>query len=111
MLFRSFSSSGAGALGSIALLSLTPLDAAQVVGTDLAFGFCVSLIAGGVHLLGGGSEPGLLGKLILGGVLGAPAGTLLAPRIPARTVRLMLSLCLLAIGFELCWRAGSMALT
>jgi uncharacterized protein len=106
-----FSSSGAGALGSIALLSLTPLDAAQVVGTDLAFGFCVSLIAGGVHLLGGGLEPGLLGKLILGGVLGAPAGTLLAPRIPARTMRLMLSLCLLAIGFELCWRAGSMALT
>ncbi len=32
-----FSSAGAGALGSAALLSLTPLEPAQVVGTDIAF--------------------------------------------------------------------------
>ena len=33
-----FSSAGAGALGSLALMSLTPLTAAQVVGTDVVFG-------------------------------------------------------------------------
>src|SRR6202012_3574676 len=37
-----FSSAGAGALGSAALLSLTALTPAQVVGTDIAFGFVVS---------------------------------------------------------------------
>ena len=44
-----FSSAGAGALGSAALLSLTPLLPAQVVGTDIAFGFVVSLIGSGAH--------------------------------------------------------------
>ncbi len=44
-----FSSAGAGALGSAALLSLTPLAPAQVVGTDIAFGFVVSLIGSGAH--------------------------------------------------------------
>ena len=44
-----FSSAGAGALGSAALLSLTPLAPAQVVGTDIAFGFLVSLIGSGAH--------------------------------------------------------------
>ena len=39
-----FSSAGAGALGSAALLSLTPLAPAQVVGTDIAFGFLTSSI-------------------------------------------------------------------
>ena len=37
-----FSSAGAGALGSAALLALTPLAPAQVVGTDIAFGFFTS---------------------------------------------------------------------
>src|SRR5271168_1552478 len=44
-----FSSAGAGALGSAALLALTPLLPAQVVGTDIAFGFVVSLIGSGAH--------------------------------------------------------------
>jgi uncharacterized membrane protein YfcA len=44
-----FSSAGAGALGSTALLGLTPLLPAQVVGTDIAFGFIISLIGSGAH--------------------------------------------------------------
>jgi uncharacterized membrane protein YfcA len=106
-----FSSSGAGALGSIALLSLTRLDAAQVVGTDLAFGLCLSLVGGGLHLAGGGLDAGLLTRLIIGGLIGAVAGTTLAPRIPARTMRLALSVWLFAIGIELCWQAATLART
>ena len=45
-----FSSSGAGALGTLALLGLTPLDARRIVGTDLAFGLCLSLVGGALHL-------------------------------------------------------------
>ena len=49
-----FSSSGAGALGTLALLGLTPLDARRIVGTDLAFGLCLSLIGGTLHLSNAG---------------------------------------------------------
>jgi uncharacterized membrane protein YfcA len=104
-----FSSSGAGALGTIALLSLTRLETTQVVGTDLAFGLCLSLIGGGLHLATGGFDAGLLTRLVAGGLLGAIAGSTLAPRIPARAMRLALSLWLLAIGIQLCWQASVLA--
>jgi uncharacterized membrane protein YfcA len=100
-----FSSSGAGALGTLALLGLTQLDAQQVVGTDLAFGLCLSLVGGGLHLSHGGVDVGLLTRLMAGGLLGALAGTGLAPRIPARAMRLALSLWLFAMGMQLCWHA------
>jgi uncharacterized membrane protein YfcA len=100
-----FSSSGAGALGTVALLGLTPLDAPRIVGTDLAFGLCLSLIGGTMHLSHGGLDPTLLTNLILGGVLGAVVGTGLASRIPVRTMRLALSLWLFAMGVQLCWQA------
>ena len=48
-----FSSAGAGALGRSCLLNLTKLTAAQVVGTDMVFGFTVSTIGGGLHLIAG----------------------------------------------------------
>lgn len=104
-----FSSSGAGAMGTMALLSLTHLDVSTVVGTDLAFGLSLSLIGGTLHLAGGGLDAPLLLKLILGGLIGAMAGTLLASRIPARTLRLALSVWLFAIGVQLCWQAAALA--
>ena len=55
-----FSSAGAGALGSAALLGLTTLAPAQVVGTDIAFGFVVSLIGSGAHLFAPGAHSALL---------------------------------------------------
>src|SRR6202000_2834046 len=62
-----FSSAGAGALGSAALLSMTPLAPAQVVGTDIVFGFLVSLIGSGAHWFSHASNPELLVQLIIGG--------------------------------------------
>jgi uncharacterized protein len=100
-----FSSSGAGALGTLALLGLTPLDARRVVGTDLAFGLCLSIVGGTLHLHSAGLNSSLVINLIVGGVLGGIVGTGLASKIPVRTMRLALSLWLLAMGVELCWRA------
>jgi uncharacterized membrane protein YfcA len=100
-----FSSSGAGALGTVALLGLTALDVPRIVGTDLSFGLCLSLIGGGMHLSQGGVDPALLTNLIAGGIVGALVGTGLAPRIPTRTMRLALSLWLFALGMQLCWQA------
>jgi len=93
-----FSSAGAGALGSAALLSLTPLEPAQVVGTDIVFGFLVSLIGSGAHWFSHATNPVLLMHLIEGGVIGAVTGTLLSTRIPRRPLRFALCIWLLILG-------------
>ena len=93
-----FSSAGAGALGSAALLSLTPLLPAQVVGTDIAFGFVVSLIGSGAHWFSHASNPELLIHLITGGVAGSIVGTLVSTRVPRRPLRFALWVWLLILG-------------
>ena len=93
-----FSSAGAGALGSAALLSLTSLLPAQVVGTDIAFGFLISLIGSGAHWFSHASDPQLLTELIIGGVFGAISGTFLSARIPRRPLRFALLIWLLILG-------------
>jgi uncharacterized membrane protein YfcA len=93
-----FSSAGAGALGSAALLSLTPLAPAQVVGTDIVFGFLVSVIGSGAHWFSHSTEPELLLQLIAGGVVGAIGGTLLSTHIPRRPLRFVLWVWLLILG-------------
>jgi uncharacterized protein len=95
-----FSSAGAGALGSAALLNLTPLAPAQVVGTDILFGFIVSLIGAGAHWLSRASNPTLLLHLIVGGVLGAVCGTLVSKRVPQRPLRFALCIWLLILGAQ-----------
>jgi uncharacterized protein len=100
-----FSSSGAGALGTVALLGLTSLTAAQVVGTDLTFGLVLSVIGTGVHMISGTYDAALLWKLGIGGVFGALAGSGVAPRIPNRQLRFALSLWLLVIGLQFVYQA------
>jgi len=95
-----FSSAGAGALGSAALLSLTPLLPAQIVGTDIVFGFVVSLLGSGAHWFSHASNPSLLVELIVGGVFGAISGTLLSTRIPRRPLRFALWIWLLILGCQ-----------
>jgi hypothetical protein len=93
-----FSSAGAGALGSAALLSLTPLEPAQVVGTDIVFGFVVSLVGSGAHWFTHATNPELLLHLIVGGVVGAVGGTLMSTHIPRRPLRLALWVWLMILG-------------
>jgi hypothetical protein len=93
-----FSSAGAGALGSAALLSLTPLAPAQIVGTDILFGFILSLLGSGAHLFNWGTNAELLLQMIAGGAVGAVVGTLLSTRVPRRALRLALWVWLLILG-------------
>jgi uncharacterized membrane protein YfcA len=95
-----FSSAGAGALGSTALLGLTTLLPAQVVGTDIAFGFFVSLIGSGAHWFSHSSNPGLLLQLVAGGAAGAVGGTILSTRVPRRPLRFALLFWLLFLGAQ-----------
>lgn len=102
-----FSSSGAGALGTVSLLSLTSLTAAQVVGTDLAFGLGIALAGTGVHMVGGTYDGALLAKLAIGGIVGGIVGSGAAPKIPNRNLRFALSLWLMAIGLQFCYQAAT----
>lgn len=96
-----FSSAGAGALGSAALLCLTPLEPAQVVGTDIAFGFFVSLAGSGLHILSLPLQQTLLMQLTLGGVAGAASGTLLSAWVPRQPLRIVLWSWLLVLGGQM----------
>jgi len=100
-----FSSSGAGALGTVALLGMTNLTASQVVGTDLSFGLVIALVGTGVHMMGGHYAADILTKMSAGGIVGAVIGSSFAPKIPNRTLRLALSLWLTVIGLQFCWHA------
>jgi uncharacterized membrane protein YfcA len=102
-----FSSAGAGALGGVALLNLTPLNPAQVVGTDVMFGLACSLIGGGFHLSAGHFQSAILIHLITGGVFGALIGANLLSVLPARPLRVALSAWLTCMGLQLCWQAFS----
>jgi len=102
-----FSSAGAGAIGSLALLWLTPLSAARVVGTDLFFGLCLSLIGSGFQLSAGNYDLAILTKLVIGGVFGAFAGTYVAAITPQRAFRIALSIWLISLGAQLCWSGVS----
>ena len=96
-----FSSAGAGALGSAALLSLTALTPAQVVGTDILFGFVTSLVGSGAHGFFRGTNSGLLTHLVIGGLFGVALGTLASRWIPKRPLRFALWIWLLIIGSQL----------
>jgi uncharacterized membrane protein YfcA len=96
-----FSSAGAGALGTAALLSLTTLTPAQVVGTDILFGFLLSFIGSGVHGFFHGVGSALLKHLILGGLAGVALGTASARWIPKRPLRFALWIWLLIVGSRL----------
>ena len=99
-----FSSAGAGALGSLALLNLTSLTPAQVIGTDMMFGLILSLIGGGLNLTAGHYSAALLGKLIAGGIAGVLVGANLSAVLPPRPLRVGLSVWLSLIGAQLAWK-------
>ena len=100
-----FSSAGAGALGSIALMNLTSLTPAQIVGTDMCFGLMLSTIGGAWRLSSGDYNAILVRGLILGGVAGVLLGAWLSSKLPAKPLRAALSVALFGLGLQLCWKA------
>jgi uncharacterized protein len=96
-----FSSAGAGALGSLLLLGLTPLSAAEVVGTDLCFGLALSGVGSVIQLSAGNYDASLLWKLIIGGLCGAFTGSMLAGRVAQRPLRVALLVMLVILGLQL----------
>ncbi len=100
-----FSSAGAGAIGTLALLNFTTLTPVQVVGTDVVFGLALSMIGGGVQIGLGAYDRAVLTQLVIGGVFGAVIGPNLAAWLPAKPLRVALCLWLASLGTLLCWHA------
>src|ERR1700749_1603449 len=98
-----FSSAGAGALGTVLLLNYSEMTPAQVVGTDIIFGLVLAIIGSTVHwTLGSISAPVLL-ELLAGGVPGVIIGCLLAKRVPAQKLKMVVAGVALAAGLQPLW--------
>jgi len=96
-----FSSAGAGALGTVLLLNYSEMAPAQVVGTDLLFGLVLALIGGAVHWTLGSVSAPVLTLLLLGGIPGVVLGCLLAPRLPARKLKVAVAVIAICAGLQL----------
>ena len=101
-----FSSAGAGAIGTLAMLNLSRLTPAEVVGTNVAFGLVLSLLGGGVQMATGSYDPVILTQLVIGGVFGALIGPNLAVWLPSKSLRVALCVWLASLGTMLCWHAA-----
>ncbi len=102
-----FSSAGAGALGSLLLFGFTKLPAAEVVGTDLCFGLIVASIGSAIQLNAGNYDGFLLLKLVMGGVLGAFTGSMLAGKIASLPLRVAVLAMLVVLGSQLAMHGQS----
>jgi uncharacterized membrane protein YfcA len=96
-----FSSAGAGALGSLALLGLTRLEGTQVVATDLAFAMVLTTVGSGIQVFAGNFDGTVLVKLLIGGLAGVAVGTWLATRIPSIPLKWGLAAWLAGLGANL----------
>jgi len=102
-----FSSAGAGAIGALAMMSLTTLSTAEIVGTNLTFGLALSAVGGLIHAGLGDVNTAVLWKLLIGGVAGALAGASLASHVGSKKLRFALCLALVYIGGQLSWTSFS----
>lgn len=99
-----FTSVGAGALGSLLLLTRTNLASATVVGTVLFFGLGLSVLGSGLHIAAGHCDFALLLRLGLGGIAGVAAGGWIAARVPCWRMRVALLLLLAFVGGHISWQ-------
>ena len=96
-----FSSSGSGALGTVLLFRFTSLSPAEVVGTDLAFGFAVCGMAGVLQAASGHCDAEALLRLVPAGIAGSIVGVLVCGIVPAKLLRRSLLICVAGIGLSL----------
>lgn len=98
-----FSSAGAGALGTIVLLNCSDMPTAKVIGTDLVFGIVLAATGSAFHFgLGSISGPTLT-ALLIGGIPGVLAGSMLAPRVPSHRLRPAIMAVTFLLGLQLVW--------
>lgn len=92
---------GSGSIMAVILLLLYPLAPAVIVGTDIAHATVLSLVTGIAHITQGNVDFGLVGMLLLGSVPGVLIGSRIAPWLPGRPLKVVLSIMLIIVGVRL----------
>lgn len=101
-LLVSLTSVGAGAVGVTALLLLYPsFPVLRIVGTDIVHAVPLTAAAGMGHWWIGNVDFVLLASLLVGSIPGILVGSVLAPRVPERALRLLLALVLVLVSAKL----------
>jgi uncharacterized membrane protein YfcA len=95
---------GSGSIMAVILLLLYPLAPAVIVGTDIAHATVLSLVTGVAHMTHGNVDFSLAGKLLLGSVPGVFVGSKVAPLLPSRPLKVILSLMLVFVGTQMLMR-------
>lgn len=103
-----FSSAGSGALGTLLLFNFSGLDAAGVVGTDMAFGTAIAATGAFLHFSFGTVSATLLKGLLMGGIPGALIGCLVARRMPPRRIRKAVLFMTVLLGVALLIRGAGL---
>jgi uncharacterized protein len=93
---------GAGAIGVTVLLLLHPkMPAGRIVGSDIAHGVPLTLLAGAGHWYLGSVDWSLLGNLLIGSLPGIVFGSYLATRARDAVIRMTLAGILVVVGVRL----------
>ena len=96
-----FTSVGSGSLLVPFLMTIFPLTAAQVVGTDVFHAAILVTATALGHAQGGSVDWGIAAGLLAGSIPGVALGTWMAPRMPAPALRVGLAGMLLVTGISL----------
>lgn len=92
---------GSGVFFGLTMLVAFPIRSSKVVGTDIFHAAALLWVAGAGHLVAGDVDLHAVGWLLVGSIPGVLIGSHFTPRIPDRTMRLLLSLVLLLGGEKL----------
>jgi uncharacterized membrane protein YfcA len=96
-----FTSVGSGSLLVPYLVCVFPYGAARIVGTDVFHAAILITVTAAGHATGGAVNWPLAFSLMIGSLPGVALGSWMAPRVPARTLRLGLAGLLLITGYNL----------
>jgi hypothetical protein len=92
---------GSGTFFAPVMLTVFPLTAAKIVGTDIFHAAALLWVAGVSHLLHGNVDLGAMGWLLLGSIPGVLLGSQVTVRLPERSLRVGLATVLAASGVRL----------
>ncbi len=92
---------GSGSIMAVILLLLYPLSPAVIVGTDIVHATVLSLVTGLAHMTQGNVDFALVGMLLLGSIPGVIIGSRVAPWLPGKPLKIILSAMLVFVGITL----------
>lgn len=92
---------GSGTFFALVMLTVFPLTAVKIVGTDIFHAAALLWVAGLSHLLHGNVDLRAMGWLLLGSIPGILVGSQVTVRLPDRSLRVALATVLAASGVRL----------